>query len=93
MVKRQSVDPEKEVTLYTTPEKPEPEKPLEAKKPKDPAQSFGVGLKESEWARFDKIATELGQTKHAVALWALRDFLRRWDAGEIKTQTKRSLLE
>ncbi len=60
-------------------------------KPDDPAQSFGVGLRRSEWLRFDEIAAELGQTRHAVALWALRDFLKRWDAGEIRTQTRPSL--
>ena len=58
---------------------------------KDEVKSSGVGLRESEWAKVDAIAAELGQTRHKVAAYALRDFLRRWDAGEIQTETKPSL--
>ena len=59
--------------------------------PEDKVTSFGIGLKKSEWKRIDEIAHSLGMTKHGVAMWALKDFLRRYDAGEIQTVTQRTL--
>ncbi len=87
MVKRQSIDKDKVGNLYKT---TAPEQLQEAA-PKDEVRSSGVGLYKSEWARVDAIAAELGQTRHAVAAYALKDFLRRWEAGEIQTETKPSL--
>lgn len=57
----------------------------------DPVTPRGVGLRQSEWAQFNGIARELGMKPHALALWVLRDFIRRYDAGEIRTQTRKSL--
>jgi len=57
---------------------------------KDTIKVRGVGLKASEWARLDIIAKELNMKAHALSLWALRDFIRRYEAGEIATkQTKK----
>jgi len=86
MTKRQALDPQKGAGFYDMPKQPELEPERE-----DPVKSRGVGLKTSEWARFDAIAAELGETRHAVAMFALKDFLRRWDAGEIQTKSKPSL--
>lgn len=62
-----------------------------AEQPPDPAKPRGIGLKQSEWAHIDEIANELGMTPHALAVWALRNFIQRYTDGEIKTQTKKSL--
>ena len=60
-------------------------------KPADPVESTGVGLRTSEWKRLEKIANELGETRHAVAAYAIRDFIRRYEAGEIQTETRPTL--
>jgi hypothetical protein len=59
--------------------------------PADPVKSFGIGLRVSEWEHLEQIAEQLGETRHAVCLWALRDFMRRFEAGEIPVQTKKTL--
>ena len=86
MAKRAELDPKKAADLYGKTESDQPQA-----KTTDEVKSSGVGLRESEWAKVDAIAAELGQTRHKVAAYALRDFLRRWDAGEIQTETKPSL--
>ena len=51
----------------------------------------GVALNAEELARLDTIAQELAQSRHAVLLYAIRDFIRRYDQGEqprTKTETK-----
>jgi hypothetical protein len=68
----------------------EPEQPQE-EKPEDPVKPRGIGLRESEWQRLEEIAGELGMTAHAVAMYAIRDFVRRFEKGEIRTETKRAL--
>lgn len=57
----------------------------------DPVKSQGVGLKISEWTHFEAIAAELGLTRHKLALWVMRDFMARYDRGEIETVTKKRL--
>lgn len=57
----------------------------------DKIKPKGIGLRQSEWTRFDAIAAELGMKPHALAMWALRDFMGRYERGEIKTETKKSL--
>lgn len=84
---RKGLDPKEGAGMFS---KTESDQPQEAQ-PKDEVKSYGVGLRESEWKQYEAIAAELGQTKHKVAAYALRDFLRRWDAGEIQTETKPSL--
>ena len=87
MAKRQKIDPEKMAKLITRtePDQPQPEQP------EDPVKAIGIGLKESEWQRLESIAGELGETRHAVAAYTLRDFIKRFDPGEIRTETKRTL--
>ena len=57
----------------------------------DPVTAKGIGLRASEWAQFEAIAEEMGSNRHAVAAWALRDFLKRYEAGEIQTVKKPTL--
>ena len=59
--------------------------------PKNPIKVHGVGIRESEWQQLEAIAGEMGITKHALAAYAVKDFLKRWEAGEIQTK-KRSYL-
>jgi len=68
----------------------EPAQPQEEEQP-DPVQPVGIGLKTSEWERMQEIADELGIKRHALAMWALRDFMQRYEAGEIQTETKKTL--
>ena len=85
---RKGLDPKKEASLF---EKTESAQPQESPaKPKDEVKSYGVGLRESEWLQIEAIAAEMSITKHAVAAYALKDFLKRWDAGEIETQARPS---
>jgi hypothetical protein len=58
---------------------------------KDPIKSRGVGLRESEWAEIEGIADELNTTPHGLAVYAIRDFLTRYKAGEIETKTQKTL--
>lgn len=57
--------------------------------------SVGVGLKEGEVSLFDDMAGELGITRNAIMAWALRHFLKQYQAGAIdlpiETETKRKL--
>jgi hypothetical protein len=66
-------------------------KKLEPEPAPDPIKPRGVGLKQSEWERFDRIAAELGMNSHKLSLWALRDFIRRYEAGEIETKQSKRL--
>lgn len=47
----------------------------------DPESSFGVDLRASEWQRLDAIAAEMGVTRHKAAAWAVRAFLKQYEAG------------
>jgi len=50
---------------------------------------MGVALKQTEIDRLDQIAEELGQKRHAVMQYAVRDFIKRYDQGERpKTKTE-----
>ena len=57
---------------------------------KDTVKPRGVGLNQIEWDRFDKITHELDMKPHALTVWAVRDFLQMYQAGEIKTKTETS---
>ena len=70
--------------------RPGPPPPPEPAKP-DPVKAWGVGLRTSEWERIRAIAKTLDMNPHELAVWALRDFLARYEAGEIPLQTKPSL--
>lgn len=70
-------------------EQPQPEQAQE--QPIDKMQAVGVALKSSEWQRLGAIAQELGIKRHVLAQYVLRDFITRYDRGEVKTETKKSL--
>jgi len=59
--------------------------------------SVGVGLKEGEVAEIDDIAASIGLSRNAIMGWALRHFLKAYQAGDIdlpiETETKRTLGE
>ena len=59
--------------------------------PADAVRARGVGLRLSEWKRITEIAGELGMNTHELSVWALRYFIRQYAAGEIETETKKTL--
>lgn len=91
--KRPELKPDEQAGLFkrTGPAEPEPAKQAEQEQPPDPVKAIGIGLRESEWQRLDEIAQELGTTRHSLALWALRDFISRYEAGDIQPVTKKTL--
>lgn len=54
---------------------------------------IGVGLTFEEGERLNDIAAELGVKRHALLLWLVRDFVRRWDAGERPPTETKSVLK
>jgi hypothetical protein len=64
---------------------------MNANKLEDKKRPMGVAIKESEWLEFAKIAKELGMNRHELSVWALRDFMRRYQAGEIQTRIQKTL--
>jgi len=81
MVKREKLS----ILAKTETGKPAVELPL------DPVRARGVGLRLSEWKRITEIAGELGMNTHELSVWALRYFIRQYAAGEIETETKKTL--
>ena len=57
---------------------------------KDKVNPVGVALDAEELTRLDQIAKELDQSRHAVLLYAVRDFIRRYDQGE-RPKTKKEI--
>jgi hypothetical protein len=57
------------------------------KEPND-IQAVGIGLKVYEWERFTEIAEELGMNRHKLAMKIMRDWLEKWERGEIPIETK-----
>ena len=57
----------------------------------DKVKPIGIGLKRSEWERLQQIANEVGMKRHELTLKILRDFIRRYDAGEVETETRKTL--
>jgi len=88
--KRPSLDTQAAAGLFTKTERltqPGPQTESD-----DPVKPLGVGLRLSERARLDEIAHELGVARHALLLYAVRDFIRRYEAGERpKTKTVKTL--
>ena len=72
------------IKLITEPAEP---KPAEA----DPIRPRGIGLRVSEWKRLTQIGQELGMKPHALVMVIIRDWVKRYEAGEIKTETGRRL--
>jgi hypothetical protein len=61
------------------------------KEPGNPTKSVSVALKASELAALDAIALSLNGgdpngnvTRSGLMTWACREFLRRWERGEVK---------
>lgn len=82
MAKKQSIDPD----LFAKTEAP-------PAKGDDPVKAVGVGLRASEWARLQAIADELQVSRHELAMFIMRDWLKRYEAGERpKTRTKKELV-
>jgi hypothetical protein len=57
----------------------------------DRVKPRGIGLRESEWNRLEEIAGELSSNVHSLAQWALRDFIERYDAGDLPITQKPTL--
>jgi len=92
MAKRPTLDPEKAAGLFEKTGEPEqPTQPQE--QAKDKVYPLGIGLKKSEWTRLQVIADELGVKRHNLAMWVLRDFMRRYDAGERPATTQKTVLK
>lgn len=86
MAKKQTVDTD----LFAKTENTQPA-PSEAIG-EDPVKPVGIGLRGSEWGALDLIAAQLGVTRHALTLWILRDFIKRFEAGwRPETENKRVL--
>jgi hypothetical protein len=82
--KRPTIDIKKEARLF---DRTEPQAPIPDES--DPMKVTGVGLRLSEQNELAQIAKELGVTHHALLQYAVRDFMRRWKAGERpKTRSK-----
>ena len=78
-----------------------PEEPIAKRKhgsrminPEDPVSQRGLGMRLSEWEKYQSMADELGLSSvNALAVWVLRDFIKRWDAGERPPTEQRSVLK
>ena len=57
----------------------------------DRVVSYDVELRASEWQRLEAIALEKGISRQEVATWALRSFLKEYQAGEVQTVKKARL--
>ena len=86
MAKRAELDPKESAGLFS---KTESEQPQDDRS--DPIVASGIGLRESEWVKIDEISSAMGIKKHAVTVYAVRYFLKDWEAGKIKTETRQSL--
>jgi len=54
----------------------------------------GVLLTDDQKAQLDRIAAEVGTSRHKLMIYALADFIKRYDAGEkprLKNETKTTL--
>jgi hypothetical protein len=53
---------------------------------------IGVYLSRSNKARIDAIADELGVARHSLMQWAVLDFIKRYDAGEVKPRVEAQMV-
>lgn len=91
MAKRAKIDSQQAAGLFRKTEG-EPEPQPREEKPEDPIKPRGIGLRQSEWALLEAIGKELGNKKaHALAAWAIRDFIKRYENDELDFETKRTL--
>ncbi len=88
MPKRAKVDAEGAADLFA-PTTPQPAQPGEKQeKIKDPVQPRGVGLRESEWRKVDRLAQELGMKPGSLAAFALRYFIAAYDRGLVELENR-----
>ncbi len=76
--------------ILAAPKKTEPEKPTKAEEiaPEDDIiKPTSFGLKLSERMRFDEIAGELGVARNALGRFAIRKFIKDYEAGEVEIKT------
>lgn len=66
--------------------------PVRVEKPEDKIHPRGIGLRQSDWVRFDRIAHELRMTPHSLSLFIIREWMKKYEAGEIKTETGKRLI-
>ena len=59
---------------------------------KKPPQARGVYLSRKDKARINAIAEELGVTVHSLMQWAVLDFMKRYDAGEVKPRMETQMV-
>ena len=57
----------------------------------DLVESFGVGLRHSEWQDIKNIAAELNMKYHALAVVFIRYGLQAYKEGKMKTKTAKTL--
>ena len=70
----------------------EPQKEAEPAGPeRGEYKTYGIGMYENEWKRLEEIAAEVGQTRHKLAQYAIRKFIRDYEAGDIETETRPKL--
>ena len=55
---------------------------LEKDKSENKVNPIGVALDQAELDHLNEIAQELGQSRHAVLQYAVRNFIKRYDQGE-----------
>jgi len=60
------------------------DKPTRKTKP----NPVSIGLDQNTINDLERIAEELGQSRHAVMLYAIKEFIKRYDSGE-KPKTKK----
>ena len=71
--------------------KTEPSAATPATPTDDLVESFGVGLRHSEWEEIKTIAAELNMKYHALAVAFIRYGLQAYKEGKIKTKTAKTL--
>ena len=58
----------------------------------DPVVSKGIGLRQSEWAKFEGMANDLGTNYHDLGVYVIMQFMAAWARGERPpTETKQVL--
>ena len=61
--------------------------------PGSPPSPIGVTLADDELDRLSAMAAEIGVRRHTLMVYALRDFIRRWDEGERPKTRQRTINE
>jgi hypothetical protein len=85
MAKRAQVD-----NLFA---KTDPQSKAASGEDKSPVQTQGLGLRANEWAELEEIGAAFGLSRHGMTVEAVRYFLRRYRAGEVKTESKQVISE